>query len=417
MLNLRHIIVLTCCLLSHGAMAQDSIAVRHKPQPTSTRSGFWDRGVGKLLKMGDDMLKQWESEGIDTNYIKVPEKDRMVYMGAYSYVQMHSTHFPILHNAVDLPEMAQMYLPSNFEEKKYMSTSMTTFQTELELGIDWRGLAIELPIPIANRYNKSYGLAKNGSVWGARIRYKNLDNMTGTLDNPYSQLTSTIYQRASYDQETKGHLEENHDPVETHEEEIKRGQLDLTIFYLEGYYVFNYTKFSLSAGMYGDMIQRKSAGSLFVMGNYYQSRLGCSKVLNNDYDSFRNNKISLGAGYGYNWSFLDGRLCVHASLIPMVSLLNRVMHKGNKADDTPHEMTEEEKLWQSFNLHYYDACNYGRDSKFTLNGFGRFAINYSFDRYIVSFLANYRRYLFSSSSGMKIKNSEFDMQLNLGWRF
>ena len=368
------------------------------------KRSFWDHGLGKFLKSADEMFDRMQEEGVDTNYIRKPKLSRMVYLGAYGYYQQHDMTFPVLINDADIP--LTQYMPPNYDEKKYMKADMHTYQTELELGIDWRGISIELPIPIRNRYSMSFGLAKNGSVWGARIRYKSLRNMEGVLDNAYNLATIQWVNNA---------INQTSDPAVSAESTIPAGAIDLKIFYVEGYYVFNNKRFSLAAGAYGDMVQKRSAGSVFVMGNYYQSRFGANGLFNHDRDIFFNKKVSLGAGYGYNWAINGGKVCVHMSVIPMISIWNHLYHYSE--DYSPQYETEAERqLWSNYDAHYYDAVDNGH-SRFMFNCFGRVAVSYSFDRYLLNFLANYRQYLYRNNADTKINNREADVQINFGMRF
>ena len=368
------------------------------------KRSFWDHGLGKFLKSADEMFDRMQEEGVDTNYIRKPKLSRMVYLGAYGYYQQHDMTFPVLVNDADIP--LTQYMPPNYDEKKYMKADMHTYQTELELGIDWRGISIELPIPIRNRYSMSFGLAKNGSVWGARIRYKSLRNMEGVLDNAYNLATIQWVNNA---------INQTSDPAVTAESTIPAGAIDLKIFYVEGYYVFNNKRFSLAAGAYGDMVQKRSAGSVFVMGNYYQSRFGANGLFNHDRDIFFNKKVSLGAGYGYNWAINGGKVCIHMSFIPMISIWNHLYHYSE--DYSPQYETEAERqLWSNYDAHYYDAVDNGH-SRFMFNCFGRVAVSYSFDRYLLNFLANYRQYLYRNNADTKINNREADVQINFGMRF
>lgn len=362
------------------------------------KRSFWDHGIGKFLKSADDMLDRWQEEGVDTNYIRKPKLSRMVYLGYYGYFQQHDMTFPVLVNNADIPLDGQ-YMPPNMSEKKYMATDMHTYQTEFELGIDWRGISLELPIPIRNRYSMSFGLAKNGSVWGARIRYKSLKNMEGVLDDAFNQGMSQW--KRNVDNQTN-------DPAVTSESTIPAGKMDLKIFYVEGYYVFNHKKFSLAAGAYGDMVQKRSAGSLFVMGNYYQSTFGANTLFNHERDEFRNRKLSFGPGYGYNWSINEGKVCIHMSVIPMISIFNHLVHK--------YDDSSERLRWSNYDTHYYDAVDNGK-SRFVFNYFGRFAVSYSFDRYLLNFLFNYRQYLYRNNADTEINNRDFDAQVNIGMRF
>ena len=367
-------------------------------------NSFWNHGVGKLLKSADEMIDRWQEAGVDTNYIRKPKLSRMVYLGYYGYFQQHDMTFPVSVDNADIP-LDGRYMPSNMAEKKYMMTDMHTYQSEVELGIDWRGISIELPIPIRNRYSKSFGLAKNGSVWGARIRYKSLKNMEGVLDDSFNQAMTQWEHNVE---------NQTNDPAVTEESTIPSGKMDLKIFYVEGYYVFNNKKFSLAAGAYGDMVQKRSAGSLFVMGNYYQSRFGANNLFNHERDIFRNWKLSFGPGYGYNWSINGGKVCIHLSVIPMISIWNHMVHKSQ---DFSAQQNEAEHLrWSNYDNHYYDAVDNGR-SRFVFNYFGRFAVSYSFDRYLLNFLSNYRQYLYRNNADTKINNREADVQVNFGMRF
>lgn len=362
------------------------------------KRSFWDHGIGKFLKSADDMLDRWQEEGVDTNYIRKPKLSRMVYLGYYGYFQQHDMTFPVLVNNADIPLDGQ-YMPPNMSEKKYMATDMHTYQTEFELGIDWRGISLELPIPIRNRYSMSFGLAKNGSVWGARIRYKSLKNMEGVLDDAFNQGMSQWKRNVD---------NQANDPAVTSESTIPAGKMDLKIFYVEGYYVFNHKRFSLAAGAYGDMVQKRSAGSLFVMGNYYQSTFGANTLFNHERDEFRNWKLSFGPGYGYNWSINEGKVCIHMSVIPMISIFNHLVHK--------YDDSSERLRWSNYDTHYYDAVDNGK-SRFVFNYFGRFAVSYSFDRFLLNFLVNYRQYLYRNNADTEINNRDLDAQVNIGMRF
>lgn len=389
-MKIRMIVFLSLALLNFAeASAQE-------------KRSFWDHGLGKFLKSADEMIDRWQDAGVDTNYIRKPKMSRMVYLGYYGYFQQHDMTFPVSVDNADIP-MDLRYMPSNMSEKKYMAADIHTYQSEVELGIDWRGISLELPIPIRNRYSMSFGLAKNGSVWGARIRYKSLNNMEGVLDDAFNQAMS---------QWSRNVENQVNDPAVTSERTIPSGQIDLKIFYVEGYYVFNNKRFSLAAGAYGDMVQKRSAGSLFVMGNYYQSRFGAKNLFNHEYDTFRNWKLSFGPGYGYNWSVNGGKVCIHMSLIPMISIWNQMVHKYEDGSAP----SAAQSPWSKYDAHYYDAVDNGR-SRFVFNYFGRLAVSYSFDRFLLNFLMNYRQYLYRNNADTQINNREADAQINFGMRF
>ena len=99
----------------------------------------------------------------------------------------------------------------------------------------------------------------------------------------------------------------------------------------------------------------------------------------------------------------------------MISIWNHLYHYSE--DYSPQYETEAERqLWSNYDAHYYDAVDNGH-SRFMFNCFGRVAVSYSFDRYLLNFLANYRQYLYRNNADTKINNREADVQINFGMRF
>lgn len=326
-------------------------------------------GFARAWKRFNNWLEQGQLSGIDTNYVQVPRLNRQVYFGGYAYWQNYQMNMPF--NVEDASMIVR-----GINDKDHYHLDAHTWQAEIDFGIDWKGLAIEIPIPIQNNYLSSLGIAKNGSVWGARLRYKHLQDMDGNC-NIGNQL-------------------------------INRDDNEIFIFFAEGYYVLKHRRFSLAAGLYADMVQKRSAGSPLLYANYYRSHYKVSKLFPANFDSFRTQQVSVGAGYAYNLSFLQGRLVFHASLVPMFSIYNQLKHR---ADFNQSEDKDLEK-WNDL----YHAADHG-NAVFHVNAFARFAANYSFDRYIVSLLANYRNFAYANNLKLKIRNQEADIQLNFCTRF
>lgn len=346
---------------------------------------FAGDGLKRAWKSFDSWLERGQREGIDTNYVQVPRLNRQVYLGGYAYWQSFRMRMPF-----ELEDPSQI-VPGLKDQYRI---NAHTWQAELDLGIDWKGLALEIPIPLRNKYQFSLGLAKNGNVWGARFRYKRLKDMEGSCNI--------------------GDLQ------------IDRENNSINIFYLEAYYILLHKKFSLAAGLYSDMVQRRSAGSPLFYANYYHSRYNVEKLFPANYDSFRTNQVSLGAGYAYNLSFLRGRLVFHASLVPMFSIYNHLKHQAGYVDTffpdpqlsaeaaeaarIASNLTEEQ--WNEF----YRSADQG-SARFRVNAFARFAANYSFNRFILTLLCNYRGYAYSNDLDLQILNQEADIQLNFCTRF
>ncbi|MDO4511037.1 MAG: DUF4421 family protein [Bacteroidales bacterium] len=369
------------------------------PEP---KRSYWDHGLGKLLKKVDTMLEEGQLSGIDTAYQTIPKYNRQVYLGAYGYWQNYSNFIPF-----HFPEVVNQQIPA-LRDQTYYKINAHTHQMEMELGIDWKGLAIEIPIPIRNNYSASYGLAKNGSVWGFRLRFKNINSVSG--QKRFGMHDALIDYVREHPEEAEG-LNDLIDYVQ--DERIESDKHNIKIFFAEGYYVFNHKKFSLSAGLFADMVQKRSAGSLMVYANYYQSRYTMHDVLMADYDFYRTQQLSIGAGYGYNYSLMGGRLLFHVSAVPMISLYSHLVHRAKfntEADRNEYES------WYPEGPKFYDPSDKGK-SRFRVNAFARFAANYSFGRYVLAFFVNYRYYGYSNDRRLHINNQEADAQINFGYRF
>lgn len=320
-----------------------------------------------IFRKFDRWLEKGMRSGIDTTYQDVPELMRQVYVGCYSYWQNYQMKMPLF------GENVETIIPGISDGDRYTINAYTV-QMEAELAIDWKGLTIEVPIPILNKYRYSLGIAKNGSVWGFRIRYKNLRQMNG-----YCNIGNSVI-----DQEYNS----------------------LRTFMAEGYYVINNRKFSLAAGLYADMVQKRSAGSPLVYLNYFQSNYKIDKLFPADFDRFRSQQVSLGLGYAYNFSLMKGKLVFHASLVPMFTLYSHMSHEAN----IPNNQYPDE--WEDF----YKAAEEG-SSHFRVNAFARGAVNYSFKRYIITFLLNYRYSGYSNSYRLQINHHDMDAQINFCTRF
>lgn len=374
--------------------------------PVAKKKGFWDKGVGKLLKRIDQWMEDGQTAGIDTMYQTIPKLNRQVYLGAYAYMQRYSMNLP--------------YHIDNIGNGYYKPKIHCT-QGDLEVGIDWKGLSLFIPIPLTSGYAHSFGLAKNGSVWGFRIRYKQMKDIFGDIDTGMDYIDGSASDKSA----------ELFSPENA-------GQHTIRTFFAEGYYVLNHKKFSLGAGLFADMVQKKSAGGFLIYANYFQSRYSVDDFLwLNDYDSFRTQQASIGAGYGYNWAFKRGKIVLHASAVPMLTAYSHLVHKSHTAltEDVSwkEDLVKELEIDRGENVEkfknyinpltksdvrstVFDAADNGR-AHFRVNAFARIAANYSFDRYILTFLMNYRYYGYSNNKQLQIHNHDLDAQLNFCVRF
>jgi len=162
----------------------------------------------------------------------------------------------------------------------------------------------------------------------------------------------------------------------------------------------------LAAGLYSDMIQKRSAGSPLVYLNYFQTNYSVNKTFPANSDHFQTHQLSLGAGYAYNFALMGGRLVFHASFVPMFTLYSHMEHQ------TDLDNGQNTSQWNEF----YKAADTGH-ARFRINNFTRLAANYSFDRYIITFLFNHRYTGYSNDLNLQIIHLDMDAQVNFCTRF
>ena len=375
-----------------------------------------------LIKKIDDIILKYKKTKVDPDYVDIPERDFMLTFKFREAFQTYDMEFPILIGEMELPDPYPMVLPSNTNDNLFIQTNLNTVKSSAQIGFDWHGLAISIPLPINNSFAKAYSIATNGSKFGFTVRYRTVDEPEGTVNNAFLQACEEVEGRVIELKERHDRglpLTENHDPVFSQKSDVIPENWDLRTVYADAYYVFNNKRFSMPAARTGRLIQKRSAGSLFVMANFNQSRLHMYRMLNYTEEIFRHDQFSIGAGYGYNWAINNGKLLFSISVIPMFSLVNRESHSSWDDPDDVYMQTdpEEDDLWEAYDKHFYDASTYGRDSRFTVNGFVRGGINYHIGRSLLNLSCDYRQYMFRSCTGMEITNREIDLTLKYGYRF
>ena len=375
-----------------------------------------------FIRKIDDAILKYKKTKVDTDYVDIPERDFMLTLKFREAFQTYDMEFPVLVSEVELPDPYPMVLPSNTNSNLFIKTNLNTVKSSAQIGFDWHGLAVSIPLPINNSFAKAYSLASNGSKFGFTVRYRTVKEPKGTVNNAFLQTCEEVEERVGGLKERYENglpLMENHDPVFPHKSDVIPENWDLRTVYADAYYVFNNKRFSMPAARTGRLIQKRSVGSFFVMANYNQSRLHMYRMLTYTGEVFRHNQFSIGVGYGYNWAINGGKLLFSISVIPMFSLVNRETHRSWDDPNDVYMQTdpEDDDLWEAYDKHFYDAATYGRDSQFTINGFVRGGINYNIGRSLLNLSCDYRQYLFRSCTGMDITNREIDLTLKYGYRF
>ena len=136
---------------------------------------------------------------------------------------------------------------------------------------------------------------------------------------------------------------------------------------IDGYWALNPRRFSFPAALSQSKRQKRSAGSPLIGAAITMDSFDVEdqeSLQTGDVSHGVSGQILLGAGYGYNWVPGGGRLVVHASMIPMVTLRDAII--------TQYKDQEQE-------VEHLDG--------FSMTGLGRFGVFYYFsDRFYSGFI-------------------------------
>ena len=115
--------------------------------------------------------------------------------------------------------------------------------------------------------------------------------------------------------------------------DIGADDISLTTLFVSGYLAFNRKKFSMPAAFKQSLIQKKSAGSVMAYVDFRYANLHFNKdgymAMTGGLHDMEIYQIALGVGYGYNYTPNKGKVLLHISVIPMVSVFNQLLLTGD----------------------------------------------------------------------------------------
>lgn len=235
-----------------------------------------------------DYLDKRSINRIDTNYLALP---------IYGWKAAVTVNFAGVNTAVEGHN-----IPTYKDIDVNMHSSLNG-HTSLMLG--YRGLSASYSWDIAHGYSRDFNLAWFGKQVGLEYRSHSTDGLHGVLD-------------ASA---TEGNVP------------VRRGDTRLKATIINGYYVFNYKKYSLSAAMKQSLIQKRSQGSVTAYAAFLAARLEekdqtLSSMLNG-ITKIEFYQAALGLGYGYNYTPNRGRWLMHISAAPLLVFFNKSFITAN----------------------------------------------------------------------------------------
>ena len=259
--------------------------LENKPveQCDSTRIPKAKQNWNKFLAFAD----RWFSRGIDTTYLALPKYPfRVAYRsevgGAHTYL-----------DAEGLP---------------YFDNLTARFHTnptpKMGVNVAFRNFNIGYMVDLFKGYS-NFGLAFIQNAWGLDIQRRKTSYAHGYFD------ASAIEGK----------------------KEIDSDDIFITTLFVSAYYAFNNKKFSIPAAVKQSYIQRKSAGAPLLYADFRYADL----VFNEDAYIVQAGgtrelelyQIAIGAGYGYNYTPNHGKVLLHISVIPMITVFNQMLMTGD----------------------------------------------------------------------------------------
>lgn len=230
---------------------------------------------------------RWFSRGIDTAYLQLPKYPfRLAYRS----------------------EVGGAHTSLNVEGLPYYGDLTARFRTnptpKMGLNVAFRNFNIGYMADLFKGYS-NFGLSFIQNAWGLDIQRRKTSFAHGYFD-------------AS---EVEGRTD------------IKAGDISMTTVFVSAYYAFNNKKFSMPAALKQSYIQRKSAGAPLLYADFRYEDLLFNEdayiVQAGGTKDIEICQIALGVGYGYNYTPNQGKLLLHISAIPMLTVFNQMIMTGD----------------------------------------------------------------------------------------
>ena len=231
-------------------------------------------------------------KGINQDYIEVPKKEWTA--------ELTTT---INHSPLKL-ETEWNYDKINGTFTSHSDNGLTT---AVGVAIAYRSYGIGFS-KIVNGTGSNFSIGFSGSKYAINASIKSYES-----DSPEIKFDGTAWG----------------EPIHSREKAKIDDPIKVRTFFIDGYYFFNGSKFSYLSAYSPSLIQRRSAGSLFVGAMYSHARVNFGSE--NDADMIiamqgiervKSNQWSMGAGYAYNWVPAKN-LTVNCTVMPMLTLYNR----------------------------------------------------------------------------------------------
>ena len=264
---------------------------------------YGDNG-NSLLKFGQrvlDFIDTMAVRGIDQRYIGVPERPwQVVVRGSINKAGLEMSSIINDNDIFDL-------FDGNLSCDYHISSGLESYAG---VWAGYRGYGIGYSRLVSSeREGSLLTLGLTGSCYG--LNYRNHHFVTSECE---------IHDKGSIMGE----------PVDTTTISQVASPIHVRSLIIDGYYLFNGSRFSYMAAYDQSAYQLRSSGSFMVGGMYYYAHIDYADPKNvgfiflmDDVGDMRQWQVSIGAGYAYNYVPVKG-LLISGMLMPMLTGYNRL---------------------------------------------------------------------------------------------
>lgn len=371
-----------------------------------------DDKEGGLLSHVDRVIDKFHSNNVDTNYIMLPKQPWQVSVKsrvAQTDLLMYST---IDGGAVYGPILAGTGLEI-VGPLQIRPRVMTPVSTSVGVKVGYRGVSASYTMPVGGGdKGRSLSLRSLGKFYSIHLRYRQFEEKSPEQEG-IVHIKGLPAEAASMMGFVPGPVD-----AATGAQEYSIGggwdlksPIKIKTLVFDGFYIFNYKRFSYGAAYNQKTIQKRSAGSFIAGVMAYYADLKFNNSSNGELITYmggigriRQWQGSVGGGYAYNYVPAKGWL-IGATAMPMVTFVNQMKmdrYSSDFVEKTTQEMHEQSivDFYNSADEEYTLKHEGGitHNNRMTVNFTARLSVTYNWSRYFVNVNGQFNNFHYSHKS-------------------
>jgi len=383
--------------------------------PAMAQEADNDEKKGGWLSYVDKVIGRFHSNKVDTNYIMIPKEPWQVSVKsrvAQTDLQMYSTidggavYGPILEGTG-----LEIVGPLQIRPKV-----MTPVSSSVGVKVGYRGVSASYTMPVGGKGDKgrSLSLRSLGKFYSVHVRYRQFEDKSPEVPGTI-HMKGLPAEAASMMKFIPGPID-----ADTGAQEYGidgrwdlKSPIKIKTLMFDGFYIFNYKRFSYGAAYNQKTIQKRSAGSFIAGVMAYYADLRFDQSSNGELITYmggigriRQWQGSVGGGYAYNYVPAKGWL-IGATAMPMVTFVNKMRmdrYSSDFVEKTTQEMSEQSivDFYNSADGEYslkHEGC-VTHNNKMTVNFTARLSVTYNWSRYFVNVNGQFNNFHYSHKSSM-----------------